>query len=87
MKGDRIIRIRGQRWRLRFVPNLGEAEGVCNKPERTIRIALGYPDEQTMDSVVHESHHAALWDLDEEAVEETANAVSSALAKLGWRRT
>lgn len=86
MKGDRIIRIRGQRWRIRFVPNLGDCEGVCDKPARTIRIALGYPDEQTMDSVIHEVLHAALWDLDEEAVEETANAVSSALAKLGWRR-
>lgn len=86
MKGDRIIQIRGQRWRIRFVPNLGDCEGVCEKPTRTIRIALGYPDEQTMDSVIHEVLHAALWDLDEEAVEETANAVSSALAKLGWRR-
>lgn len=87
MKGDRIVRIRNQRWRIRFVPNLGDCEGVCDKPARTIRIALGYPDEQTMDSVIHEVLHAALWDLDEEAVEETANAVSSALAKLGWRRT
>jgi hypothetical protein len=85
--GDRILRIRGQRWRLRFVPNLGNAEGVCDKEQRTIRIALGYPEDQTLDSIVHEVLHAALWDLDEEAVHETANAISSALWKLQYRRS
>lgn len=86
MKGDRIIRIRGQRWRLRFVNNLGNCEGICEKPTRTIRIARGYPEERILDSIVHELIHAALWDLDEEAVLETANAISAALTKLGYRR-
>lgn len=85
-KGDRILKIRGQRWRLRFVANLGDAEGLCRKDERIIRIALGYPDERTMDSIIHEVLHAALWDLDEEAVEETANAISFALWRVGYRR-
>ena len=84
-KGDRILKIRGQKWRLRFVPYLGEAEGVCNKPERTIRIALGKSDQDTMDSIIHEVLHAALWDLDEDAVFTTANAISEALWKLGYR--
>lgn len=86
-KGDRILKIRGQKWRLRFVPYLGEAEGVCNKPERTIRIALGKPGHDTMDSIIHEVLHAALWDLDEDAVFTTANAISDALWKLGYRRS
>ena len=85
-KGDRILKIRGQRWRLRFVTNLGECEGLCLKDQRLIRIALGYPDERTLDSIVHEILHAALWDLDEEAVEETANAISAALWRVGYRR-
>lgn len=85
-KGDRILRIRGQRWRIRFVPYLGEAEGVCNKPERTIRIALGKSEKDTMDSIIHEVLHAALWDLDEDAVFTTANAISEALWKLGYGR-
>lgn len=85
-RGDRILKIRGQRWRLRFVTNLGESEGLCVKNERLIRIALGYPEDRMLDSVVHEILHAALWDLDEEAVEETANAISSALIRLGYRR-
>ena len=86
MKGDRIARIRGQRWRIRFVPNLGDAEGICDKPNRIIRIAKGYPEQNTLDSVIHELIHAALWDLDEEAVAETANSISEALWKLGYRR-
>jgi hypothetical protein len=85
-KGDRILRIRGQRWRIRFVPHLGDAEGLCHKEERVIRIARGYPEERTMDSIIHEILHAALWDLDEEAVNETANAISAALWRLGYRR-
>jgi len=86
MKGDRIVRIRGSKWRIRFVPNLGDCEGVCHKPSRTIRIALGYPEDRTLDSVIHEVLHAALWDLDEEAVSETANSIAQALWKLGYRR-
>ncbi len=66
--------------------NLGESEGVCVRNKRLIRIALGYQEDQMLDSVVHEILHAALWDLDEEAVEETANAISSALIRLGYRR-
>jgi hypothetical protein len=85
-RGDRILKIRGQRWRLRFVPNLGDAEGLCDKDQRTIKIALGYPEDRTLDSVVHELLHAALWDLDEECVHDTANAISAALWKLQYRR-
>jgi hypothetical protein len=86
-KGDRILKIRGQKWRLRFVPFLGNAEGVCDKPERTIRIALGKSEQDTLDSIIHEILHAAMWDLDEEAVFTTANAISEALWKLGYRRS
>ena len=86
-KGDRILKIRGQKWRLRFVPFLGNAEGVCDKPERTIRIALGKSEQDPLDSIIHEILHAAMWDLDEEAVFTTANAISEALWKLGYRRS
>jgi hypothetical protein len=85
-KGDRILNIRGQKWRIRFVPFLGDAEGVCDKPERTIRIALGKSDQDTLDSIIHEILHAALWDLDEHAVHTTANAIAEALWKLGYSR-
>jgi hypothetical protein len=40
-----------------------------------------------MDSIIHEVLHAALWDLDEEAVHTTANAISEALWKLGYRKS
>jgi hypothetical protein len=86
-KGDRILKIRGQKWRIRFVPFLGAAEGLCDKPARTIKIALGHDEWETMDSIIHEVLHAALWDLDEEAVHTTANAISEALWKLGYRKS
>jgi hypothetical protein len=86
MKRDQIITVRGSRWKIRFVPNLGESHGCCNKLQRTIRIALGKDEREMLDSIIHEVLHAALWDLDEEAVEETANAISGALWRLGYRR-
>lgn len=85
-KGDRILRIRGQRWRLRFVTHLGENRGVCDKPNRIIRIVSCQEGQMEMDTIIHEILHAALWDLDEEAVHDTANAIAAALWRVGYRR-
>jgi len=82
-RGDRILRIRGQRWRLRFVSHLGENRGVCDKPNRIIRVESGHSTVHITDTLVHEILHAALWDLDEEAVAETATAIALALARCG----
>ena len=85
-KGDRILRIRGQRWRLRFVPHIGEDMGQCDYENRVIRIALGQSEDEMLDTIIHEILHAALADLDEHPVQETANAVSAALWRVGYRR-
>jgi hypothetical protein len=85
-KGDRIIKVRGQRWRLRFVTNLGDNRGICDKPARVIRILSGQDGQMEMDTIIHEILHAALWDLDEEAVGTTANAIAEALWRVGYQR-
>jgi ABC-type phosphate transport system ATPase subunit len=86
-KGDRILRIRGKRWRLRFVSHLGENRGICDNTDRIIRIVSNQEQEVEMDTIIHEILHAALWDLDEEAVHDTANAISAALWRVGYRRS
>jgi len=39
-----------------------------------------------LDTIVHESLHACLWDLDEEAVAESAADVARLLWRVGWRK-
>jgi hypothetical protein len=85
-KGDRTITIRGQKWKLRFVPNLGDDAGQCDYASRVIRVAFGQSQEDELDTIVHEILHAAYPDLDEYAVHDTAKAVSRVLWRLGWRK-
>ncbi len=86
-QGDRTVTIRGQRWRLRFVPNLGEDMGQCDYNLRVIRVALGQSQEDELDTVVHELLHAAYPDTEETAIGETAEAIAKVLLRLGWRKT
>jgi len=40
----------------------------------------------TLEVLIHEALHAANWDLDEAAVQETAEDIAKILWKLGYRR-
>lgn len=86
-RGDRVVTIRGQRWRLRFVPNLGDKDGECEYGTRVIRIALGQSEVNELDTVIHEILHAAYPDLKEEAIARTSEGISGVLWRLGWRKT
>ena len=82
------VTVRGRRWRLEFA-RLKNMRGVCDSPDmqdRRIRIAKRLEGEEQLDVTLHELLHAALWDLDEEAVDETATDLARVLWKLGWRR-
>jgi hypothetical protein len=63
--------------------------GDCNHPsdpDKVIRIASSLKDEkQLLITVLHETLHACLWDLDEEAVEEISVDIGNVLYKLGAR--
>ncbi len=86
-RGDRIVTVRGQRWRLRFVPNLGDDLGQCDYAQRVIRVALGQSEADELDTVVHEVLHAAYPDLEEAAIGDTGAAIAKVLWRLGWRKT
>lgn len=85
-RGDRQVTVRGQRWRLRFVPNLGDKFGECDYGQRVIRIAQGQSEEEELDTLIHELLHAAYPDLEESAIHQTAEAVAGVLWRLGWRK-
>lgn len=85
------VRIRGKVWDLSFSSEgLGDDDdGFCDSPSRRgkrILIRPGLRPERELDVTVHEITHAALWDLDEEAVEEFATDLARALYRLGYRK-
>lgn len=68
-------------------PKEDEAKGECHYDLKTIQVD-GNRDPHTqdfMDTVVHETAHAAAPYLSEEAVETISNAIASVLWKVGYR--
>lgn len=80
------ITIRGHRFQVRrrakvHVNNV-EVDGSCDPPDRKPRFILisdGLSPERELDVFIHEMLHAALWDLDETAVAETATDMARAI--------
>ena len=85
-KGDKTVSIRGKRWRIRFVPNLGDKWGECDYESRVLRIAFGQSEKDELDTLIHELLHAAT-ELEEDAVGQTAEAIAGVLWRFGWRKT
>ena len=81
------IMIRGQRFhvqrRAKVLVKRVEVDGSCDPPERKDRkilISEGLTKERELDVFIHEMLHAAFWDLDENAVAETATDIARALS-------
>lgn len=84
-----IVSILNKRWRLRFVPNLGN-RGDCDSPEqpkKEIRIWQGLKDQELAEVICHEALHASHWPLSEEYVAKFSEDLARILWKLGYRRT
>lgn len=82
------IMIRGQRFqvrrRARVLVNDVEVDGSCDPADRKPRFILiseGLTKERELDVFIHEMLHAAVWDLDETAVEQTATDIARALCQ------
>jgi len=63
----------------------GEADAPRMKA-REIRMRKGLSGLMCLDTLVHEALHACLWDIDEEAVRESAGDIARLLWRLGYRR-
>jgi hypothetical protein len=86
---DRHITIRGRRWRLKYKRLPRDEFGRCDAPdtpEKCIFIRKGIKGRQELDTLIHEMLHAALWDLDETAVNDTARDIAVALWRIGYRK-
>jgi hypothetical protein len=83
------VKVRGRSWTIADqVPAklMRDALGDCTHGTRTIRIRAGLGDRDSLDVLIHELLHAALPDLDEIAVDETATSIADILIDMGWER-
>lgn len=84
--------ILGKRWRLEWVKRFPHRQqcGECDHPnaiDKAIKIKEGMSEQDTLDTLIHESIHAAGWHLDEDFVEELATDIARMLIRLGYRRS
>ena len=64
--------------------------GECANPNNTnriMKIPVNGSTKTNLATILHEAGHACLWDLDEIAIDETAESIAGLLWKLGWRKT
>ena len=83
------VTIRNHNWDLSFVDRLpsgdaGEMDPI-GVPGKEIRVALQQTSVDVIDTLIHELMHAALPDISEEAITETATDIARVLHRLGVR--
>lgn len=79
-------KLRRKVWELIYVQM--EDLGLCDAPDRRskkIKINKDLKGRLKLEIIIHESLHACAWDLDEEAVTETAKDISRLLYREGYR--
>jgi len=85
----RTADMRGRRYKIVDSQNLsGDHLGECSTPDLPYREMFIPVQGDTRDDLavqIHEMLHACLWDLDEEAVEQTCVSIANCLWRLGWR--
>lgn len=83
-------KFRGKQYEIEFVKKLPNQDyGLCDKPDKKnpiIKIRSGLLKKELLEVAIHEGLHACFWDLDEEAINESAKSISSLLWKLGYRK-
>jgi hypothetical protein len=82
---------RTKRWKLIDTGSEGAKQGggLCeapHNPHREMLLPMSGETLHDLDTCIHEGLHACLWDLDEEAVHETATDIARLLWRLGYRR-
>jgi hypothetical protein len=84
-------KFRDKKYNIKFIKKLSmtNSDGLCDDPKsrkKTIEISNELSGKKELEIVLHESLHACFWDLDEEAITETAIDISKFLWKCGYRK-
>lgn len=86
-----FVTIRGRRWQIvEAKPSITNSRGECDHPNALNKMIRIHPrqdsEQERLDTIIHEVLHAALWDLSEEAIAETATDLTIILSRLGYQR-
>ena len=76
---------RGKRYKI-LQPHTKNWWGETDDLARTLKIARNQDDKQRLDTLIHEGLHAAIPDLDESCVFETARDLATFILRDGWER-
>lgn len=79
-------RLRGKYWRINRGRIEADKDGWCDASARQITVRASLQGERELDVLLHEMLHACLWDLDEEAIMQTASDCARVLTRLGYHR-
>ena len=83
------ITLRGKRYTVEFPARVpGGVHGLCDSPKlkgRKILIKRSLIGQRRLEVIIHEALHACMWDIDEEAVDETAHDIARLLWRVGYR--
>jgi len=77
------VTVRGKRRRLDYV-RMVKDDGRC-EPNGDMQVRSSLKGKARLEAEVHELMHACHWDLAEEAIDETAQTLTEALWKIGYR--
>lgn len=93
IQNPKFVTLLGRRWRLLFVPRLGEAgqgdDGQCDPPDcpgKAIRVRADLRQTALLETLLHEMLHACNWTHDENHVTRSAADMAQILWRLGYRR-
>ena len=81
---------RGHRYRLvPYHAKKAKTHGDCDAPrclDKQMRIPTRGTTRKELTVIIHEALHACMWDLSEEAVDETSQDIARLIWRLNWRK-
>ena len=81
------VRLRDKYFRLDFERLPPNADGLCDFHGRSIKVRKSLRGERQLEVIIHELLHGCHWDLDEQAITETAEDLARVLYRLGYRKS
>lgn len=79
-------RLRGRYWTIIRGKLDRTQDGLCDASKRLITVRPSLTGERELDVLIHEMLHACHWDLDEQAISETASDLARVLTRMGFRK-
>lgn len=89
MKPVKTVNLRGKRFSISRPRRINpELLGWCiNKGKPKIAVAYALNGEEELEIFIHEMLHACYWDMDEEAITDSAQSIAKALWRMGYRKS